>query len=136
MSVGTLRSENASGAILAGMHFSTATAPTQEHGVKTLSIKTKVTIIATAACLALLVLVSAILMYGVKSDMKEDLGNHQFGLVSRVADEIDGKIGITQLALVSVSRLIPREFFNDAERLQNDLEHRSALLTLFDDLFV
>ena len=100
------------------------------------SIKTKVTLIVTACIAGLLVLVSAIEMYRVKTDLREVLGQQQLTLVSRMADELDEKLKSTQAALIAASRVIPLETAGDPERLRRNLEDRPGILSLFDGLFV
>jgi len=100
------------------------------------SLKTKVTLVVTSSFVALLVLVSAIEMVRVRADLGEVLGQQQFSLVSRVADEIDSRLVSTQEALIAASASIPPDILGDPVRLRRYLEARRGLQTLFDGVFV
>jgi diguanylate cyclase (GGDEF)-like protein/PAS domain S-box-containing protein len=100
------------------------------------SIKTKVTLIVTVCVVTLLVLVSALEMYQVKTDFREVLGNQQLTLVARMADDIDERLGSAHAVLIGASRTIPREIAGDPAQLRRTLETRTALQLLFDNLVV
>jgi len=104
--------------------------------VKIRSLKTKVTLIVTGCVVTLLVLVSVLEAYRVRTDLREVLGNQQHTLVSRVADEIDEKLKTTHGALIAVSKVIPPDIVNDPARLKRDLDNRAGLQSLFDSLFI
>jgi len=61
----------------------------------------------------LLVLVSVLEAYRVRTDLREVLGNQQHTLVSRVADEIDEKLKTRHGALIAASKVIPPDIVND-----------------------
>jgi diguanylate cyclase (GGDEF)-like protein/PAS domain S-box-containing protein len=100
------------------------------------SIKTKVTLIVTVCVVALLVLVSALEMYRVKSDLRELLGSQQTTLVSRMADEIDEKLSFAQSVLIAASGTMPAEMVASPAQLKRYLEGRAGLRLLFDNLLV
>jgi len=100
------------------------------------SIKTRVTLIVTTSVVALLVLVSVIEMVRVKSDFSAVLGNQQLTLVARMADDIDEKLGSAHAVLVGASKMIPPEVARSAAQLRKNLEFRTALQVLFDNLVV
>jgi diguanylate cyclase (GGDEF)-like protein/PAS domain S-box-containing protein len=104
--------------------------------VKQPSLKTKATLIVTGGFVALLVLISAIEMVRVRTDLSEVLGQQQFTLASRVADEIDERLASTHGALIAVSKVIPPEIAGDPARLRENLQNRAGLQSLFDGLFV
>jgi diguanylate cyclase (GGDEF)-like protein/PAS domain S-box-containing protein len=104
--------------------------------VKPTSIKTKVTLIATAALLGLLVLVSAIQLSLFKGEMREVLQSQQFTLVSRVADDIDQTLMLRLNALVSLAKILPAEQLRRPGAMQKNLEDRPGLQSEFDALSV
>jgi len=104
--------------------------------VKLRSLKTKVTLIVTGCFVTLLVLVSVLEAYRVRTDLREVLGNQQHTLVSRVADEIDEKLKTTHGALIAASKVIPPDIVNDPAKLKRDLDNRAGLRSLFDSLFI
>jgi hypothetical protein len=104
--------------------------------VKQPSLKTKATLIVTGGFVALLVLISAIEMVRVRTDLSEVLGQQQFTLASHVADEIDERLASTHGALIAVSKVIPPEIAGDPVRLRENLQNRAGLQSLFDGLFV
>ncbi|HET7766590.1 MAG TPA: diguanylate cyclase [Burkholderiales bacterium] len=100
------------------------------------SIKTKVTLIVTICVVALLMLVSAVEMYRVKSDFREVLGNQQLTLVARMVDDIDEKLASAHAVLIGVSKAIPPEIARNPGQLRKNLEFRNALQFLFENLVV
>jgi diguanylate cyclase (GGDEF)-like protein/PAS domain S-box-containing protein len=104
--------------------------------VKQPSLKTKVTLIVTGGFVALLVLVSAVEMVRVRTDLAEVLGQEQFTLASRVAEEIDARLEATHAALIAESKGIPPEIIDDPVELRKNLADQAGLLSLFDGIFV
>lgn len=100
------------------------------------SIKTKVTLIVTACIVSLLVLVSVLEMYRVKADLSEVLGNQQMTLVSRMAEEIDEKLGSTHAVLIAMAKMIPAGIHDRPAELRKYLEGRAGIRLLFDNLLV
>ncbi len=101
-----------------------------------LSIKSKVAVVTTAVMVALLFVSSGVQMVFVKADMKQVLGNQQFSLVSRLADELDDKLETARNGLIAVARVIPREMLDNEGELEKNLAQRQILRMHFDDLFV
>ena len=104
--------------------------------MKPISIKTKVTLIATASFLALLALVTAIQMYSVKADISAVVGDQHYTLVSRVAEEIDQKLEADRQLIAIVSQSISAELIADLDELQKNLDRRAILRSVFDSIFV
>jgi diguanylate cyclase (GGDEF)-like protein/PAS domain S-box-containing protein len=100
------------------------------------SIKTKVTLIVTIGVVTLLVLVSALEVYRVRSDFRVVLGNQQLTLVAKVADDIDAKLASAHSLLIGASRSIPPEISSSPAKLRKLLEGRSGLLVTFDNLLI
>src|SRR3974390_696894 len=75
-------------------------------------------------------------MVRVKSDFSAILGNQQLTLVARMADDIDEKLGSAQAILVGASKMIPPELARSPAQLRKNLEFRTALQVLFDNLVV
>jgi len=104
--------------------------------VKPLSIKSRVTLIATAALLGLLALVSAVQLSLFKVELRQVLESQQFTLVSRVADDIDQTLLMRLGALVSLARILPAEELGRPSVVQKNLESRPGLQSEFDALSV
>jgi diguanylate cyclase (GGDEF)-like protein/PAS domain S-box-containing protein len=100
------------------------------------SIKTKVTLIVTACVVSVLVLVSALEIYRVKTNLRELLGNQQMTLVSRMAEETDEKLRSTHAVLIAIAKALPAEIGNNPALLRKYLEGRTAPQLLFDNLLV
>ncbi len=93
-------------------------------------------VVTTAVMVALLFVSSGVQMVFVKADMKQVLGNQQFSLVSRLADELDDKLETARSGLIAVARVIPREMLDNEGELEKNLAQRQILRMHFDDLFV
>jgi diguanylate cyclase (GGDEF)-like protein/PAS domain S-box-containing protein len=104
--------------------------------VEPLSIKSKVTLIATAALLALLALVSAIQLSLFKGELREVLESQQLTLVSRVADDIDQTLTLRLNALASLAKSLPAAELERPNLMQKNLEGRPGLRSEFDALSV
>jgi hypothetical protein len=104
--------------------------------VKPTSIKSKVTLIATAALLALLALVSAVQLSLFKVELRQVLESQQFTLVSRVADDIDQTLMLRLNALASLAKILPAEQLGRPGAMQKNLENRPGLQSEFDALSV
>jgi diguanylate cyclase (GGDEF)-like protein/PAS domain S-box-containing protein len=100
------------------------------------SLKTKVTLIVTASVVALLSVVSALEMVRVKADLSELLGNQQTTLVSRMADEIDEKLRSTHAVLIAMAKTLPAEIAASPPQLRKNLEGRTGMQLVFDNLLV
>jgi diguanylate cyclase (GGDEF)-like protein/PAS domain S-box-containing protein len=104
--------------------------------VKPLSIKSKVTLIATGALLALIALVSAIQLSLFKGEMREILESQQLTLVSRGADDIDQTLMLRLNALASLAKSLPAAELERPNLMQKNLEGRPGLGSEFDALSV
>jgi len=104
--------------------------------VKPLSIKSKVTLIATAALVGLLALVSAVQLSFFKVELRQVLESQQFTLVSRVADDIDQTLMLRLNALASLAKILPAEELGRPGAMQKNLENRPGLQSEFDALSV
>jgi len=104
--------------------------------VKPLSIKSRVTFIATAALLGLLALVSAVQLSFFKVGLRQVLESQQFTLVSRVADDIDQTLLLRLNALVSLAKILPADELRRPTAMQKNLENRPGLQSEFDALSV
>ena len=104
--------------------------------MKPLSIKSRVTFIATAALLGLLALVSAVQLSFFKVGLRQVLESQQFTLVSRVADDIDQTLLLRLNALVSLAKILPADELRRPTAMQKNLENRPGLQSEFDALSV
>ena len=104
--------------------------------MKPTSIKSKVTLIATAALLAVLALVSAVQLSLFKVELRQVLESQQFTLVSRVADDIDQTLMLRLNALASLAKILTAEQLGRPGAMQKNLENRPGLQSEFDALSV
>jgi len=100
------------------------------------SLKTKVTLIVTAGVVMLLGVVSAVEMVRVKADLSELLGNQPMIVVSRIADEIDEKLGSAHALLIAMAKAVPADIAASPRQLRTNLEGRTGLRLTFDNLLV
>ena len=101
-----------------------------------MSIKSRVTLFATAALLGLLALVSAVQLSFFKVELRQVLESQQFTLVSRVADDIDQMLLLRLNALVSLAKILPAEELGRPGVMQKNLENRPGMQSEFDALSV
>jgi diguanylate cyclase (GGDEF)-like protein len=101
-----------------------------------LSVKTKVTLIATALFLLSLVVVSSIQLHHVRAAMLLLLGEQQHGFVARVADDIDQKLQTSLNAIALTASALPPELVDDRQALEKWVEGKTGLRSLFSDIFV
>gem|GEM_PF-4097754 len=100
------------------------------------SVKTRVTLIATLLFLLSLLLVSAIQLYYVKADMKAVLTEQQRTFLARIADELDQKLKVHLDFVEAGTKTIPPEIIGDTRRLQKWADERRGLRSIFDNIFV
>jgi signal transduction histidine kinase len=104
--------------------------------IERFSVKTKVTLVATLLFLLSLLLVSAVQLYYVKTEMRTVLAEQQHALVARVADELDQKLVVNRDFVEAGTKTIPPEFIEDVGRLQKWAAERHGLRAIFSDVFV
>ena len=109
---------------------------TASAGVKPLSIKSRVTLIATVALLGLLALVSVVQLSLFKVELRQVLESQQLTLVSRVADDIDQTLLLRLNALASLAKILPAGELARPGVMQKNLENRPGLQSEFDALSV
>jgi hypothetical protein len=104
--------------------------------IERLSVKTKVTLVATLLFLLSLLLVSAIQLYYVKAEMKPVLAEQQHTFVARVADELDQKLLVHRDFVDAGTKTIPPGAIEDLGRLQKWADERHGLRAIFSDILV
>jgi len=100
------------------------------------SLKTRMAIVAVALVFVTTILASTISLVLAKRGMKAIIGDQQFTLLSQVADEIDQKFYTRQRGLQLIAAAIPRDIFQDSDRLQRFVEQHSNFKVLFDNLSI
>ena len=100
------------------------------------SIKTKVALTAAASMLAVLGLAFGIQVYMVRAEMTRVLEAQQLSLVTRVADDIDDRIGVRLGALERLARVTRVGVPGDEARLQAEIAGRNSIYVLFDVIAV
>ncbi len=100
------------------------------------SLKLKLSLGAIAIGLLLLLTQLLVQSWSLRAELKERIETEQFQYLSALADHLDDKLGERVNALNAVGRSIPREQLGDLVALERHLQGKSALLTLFDDLYI
>jgi len=102
----------------------------------TLSLKFQLTLGAIALGLLLLLLQFFSQFYTLRGELKERIEQEQFRALSDLAAQLDDKIEERLLALARSADSIPRDKLADRPALEKHLQGKTALLTLFDDLYI
>ncbi len=101
-----------------------------------LSLKLKLTLSAIAIAITLLLAQ----FFGQLTVLRDDLGKRieaeQFTLLSEFATNLDDKIAERLHALARSAETIPQDKLEDLHGLEEHLKRQTALLTLFDDLYI
>lgn len=74
--------------------------------------------------------------YALRGNLTARIENEQFQLVSELGSHLDDKFDERLTALTQSAKTIPQDKLGDLVALEQHLQGRSALLTLFDDLYV
>ena len=101
-----------------------------------LSLRLKLTLGAIASSILLLLVQSFIQFYALRGDISARIEQEQFTLLSTLADHLDDKIEERLLALSQSAKSIPQDKLGDLAALEKHLQGKTALLTLFDDLYI
>jgi diguanylate cyclase (GGDEF)-like protein/PAS domain S-box-containing protein len=101
-----------------------------------LNIKSKSTLLATAAFAVLLAVVCAVTIYRIRADFGEVLGAQQFTLVRHEAQEIDEKFALRLRVLRAAAGFVGASSAGRSESMDGYLARLFTLAELFDDLFL
>ncbi|MEY4592820.1 MAG: Signal transduction histidine-protein kinase BarA [Pseudomonadota bacterium] len=71
-----------------------------------------------------------------REDLSTRIENEQFTLLSELARNLDDKLTERLEALSQAAQTIPHNKLSDLKLLTSHLQHETALLTLFDDLYI
>jgi len=104
--------------------------------LKTLSIKWKVALGATALSIALIGMVSAIQVSFLRRDIADVLSAQQFTLASQVAHDLDGKLAASLNALAKSAESLPHDIVSDPDRVRIFYAQRPAMFVVFDDILL
>ncbi len=102
----------------------------------TYSLKLKLTLGAIILGALLLFGQSVIQFYSLRSDLVRRVETEQFTLLSVLAEQLDEKISDRLHALSAAAPSLPQEQLGDLNDLEKYLRSQTALLSLFDDLYV
>lgn len=101
-----------------------------------LSLKLKLTLGAIGIGALILLVEFFGQMYALRDNLASRIEAEQFQLLTEVAGNLDDKIEERLVALARSSDSIPRDKLGDLAALERHLQGKTALLTLFDDLYV
>ncbi len=101
-----------------------------------LSLKLKLTLGAIGIGALILLVEFSGQMYALRDNLASRIETEQFQLLTEVAGSLDDKIEERLVALARSSDSIPRDKLGDLAALERHLQGKTALLTLFDDLYV
>ncbi|MFZ2266278.1 MAG: ATP-binding protein [Azonexus sp.] len=102
----------------------------------TLSLRLKLTLGAISISVFLLLVQSFVQFYALRGDLATRIEQEQFTLLSTLASHLDEKMDERLLALSQSARSIPQDKLGDLAALEKHLQGKTALLTLFDDLYI
>ncbi len=98
-----------------------------------MKLKTKFTLIIPIFFITILALTAFFAFSYYKKSIKETIAQHQFIMVSAVADEIDSKLLTAQNDLVAVAKAAPSDIMQHPEKAQAFLDDRPILHTIYDN---
>jgi len=100
------------------------------------SLRLKVTLGAISISAMLLLVQSFVQFYALRGDLATRIEQEQFTLLSTLANHLDDKIEERLLALEHSAKSIQQDKLGDVMALEKHLQGKTALLTLFDDLYI
>ena len=101
-----------------------------------LSLKFKLTLSAISMALLLLLVQSISQFYMLRSELSARIESEQFTLLTELAGHLDDKMDERLNALSHAAGSIPQNRLADIKALEEHLKGETALLTLFDDLYI
>lgn len=101
-----------------------------------LPLKFKLTFGAVSIALLLLLAQSISQFHVLRSELSERIEAAQFDLLQTLGADLDDKMNTRLAALAASTRTVPVGALHDVAALEAHLKSRSALLTLFDDLYI
>ncbi|UCV03990.1 hybrid sensor histidine kinase/response regulator [Dechloromonas denitrificans] len=101
-----------------------------------LSLKLKLTLGAITIALLLLLVQSFGQFYALRGDLAARIETGQFELLSELAGHLDDKLEERLIVLAHSTSSLPLDKLDDLAALERHLQSKSALLTLFDDLYI
>ncbi|QRM18535.1 HAMP domain-containing protein [Dechloromonas sp. TW-R-39-2] len=101
-----------------------------------LSLKFKLTLSAISMALLLLLVQSISQFYMLRSELSARIESEQFTLLTELAGHLDDKMEERLNALSHATGSIPQNRLADIKALEEHLKGETALLTLFDDLYI
>lgn len=100
------------------------------------SLKLKLTLSSILIGILLLLAQSISQFYFLRGELAQRIETEQFSLLSEQADHLDNEFTQRLHALSEASKIIPVGQLNNLPLLENHLRQETALLTLFDDLYI
>jgi signal transduction histidine kinase len=101
-----------------------------------LSLKFKLTLSAISMALLLLLIQSISQFYMLREDLAQRIESEQFTLLEELAAHLDDKMEERLNALAHATASVPQDKLGDIAALETHLKGETALLTLFDDLYI
>jgi len=101
-----------------------------------ISLRLKVTLGAIAISVLLLLVQSVVQFYALRGELSKRMEEEQLTLLGTLASHLDDKMEERLLALSQSAKSIPQDKLGDLAALETHLQGKTALLTLFDDLYI
>jgi len=101
-----------------------------------MSLKLKLTLGAITIGLLLLLVHSLGQFFALRGNLAERIASEQFQLVSGLAEHLDDKLNERLTALAQSTLAVPQDKLGDLKALEQHLQNETALLSLFDDLYL
>ena len=100
------------------------------------SLKFKLALSAVIMALFLLLVQAISQFYLLRGELSERIQNEQFTLLNALSKQIDNQFNEHLHALTAASRSVPLSDMSKTGKLESHLRRETALLTLFDDLYI
>ena len=100
------------------------------------SLKLKLTLSAIFMALLLLLVQSISQFYVLRDDLAARIENEQFTLLTELAGHLDDKMDERLTALARAASSVPQDKLGSLKGLEEHLKGETALLSLFDDLYI
>ncbi len=101
--------------------------------MKQLSLKAKMTGIVSLTIAALLIIMSFLAFRHFEKEFRNTIAQHQFSMISAIAEQLDGKLIAARDQLVAVAQSLDPSFITKAGNAGNFMQSQAAALKTFDN---
>jgi len=101
--------------------------------MKLFSLRTKTICIVSLTMATTLCVMSFIAFRYFENEFRKTVAQHQFSMVSAIAEQLDNKIATAQEAINAVARTLDPDFLTSPKKTEVYLQRQSVALTIFDN---